>query len=32
MPTYRQILPGCNASRHAAAAAQRLVSDKFAVF
>src|ERR1700720_2946420 len=32
MPTYRQILPGWNASRHAAAAPRRLVSDKFAVF
>jgi hypothetical protein len=32
MPTYRQILPSWNASRHAVAAPQRLVSDKFAVF
>jgi hypothetical protein len=32
MPTYRQILPGWIASRRAAAAPQRLVSDKFAVF
>jgi hypothetical protein len=31
MPTYRQILPGWNAPRHAAAAPRRLASDKQAI-